>query len=61
MVCISKAAMERVVHDLVEEKICGSKGRAQRDSYLDKIKYLWAMGVSIKKDAVWKRVSRETT
>ena len=56
---LRKAAMERVVHDLVKEKISGSNGRAQRDSYLDKIQSLRAMGVSIKKDALCKRVERQ--
>ena len=56
---LRKAAMERVVHDLVKEKICGSNGRAQRDSYQSKIKALQAMGVSITKDALWKRVERQ--
>jgi hypothetical protein len=45
--------------DLVNERIAGSANRAERNSYTAKLESLAAMGVTISKEALWQRVTRQ--
>ena len=55
-----KAALQDVVQDLVKEKEEGWKNRTARDSYTTKLKSLELIGISITRDALYKRVERES-
>ena len=55
-----KAALQDVVQDLVKEKKGGWKNRTARDSYTTKLKSLELIGISITRDALYKRVERES-
>ena len=53
-------ALQGVVNDLVQEKEEGWKGRTSRDSYTTKHQCLELMGITITKDALYKRVERQS-
>ena len=53
-------ALQGVVNDLVQEKEEGWKGRTSRDSYTTKLQCLELMGIKITKDALYKRVERQS-
>ena len=53
-------ALQGVVNDLVQEKEEGWKGRTSRDSYTTKLQCLELMGITITKDALYKRVKRQS-
>ena len=55
-----QSALQDVVHDLVKEKEEGWKSRTARDSYTTKLKSLELIGISITRDALYKRVERES-
>ncbi len=49
--------LQGVVDDLVKEKEDGWKSRTVRDSYTTKLHYFELMGISMTRDALYKRVS----
>ncbi len=52
--------MQDVIDDLVKEKEEGWKSRTSRDSYTMKLKCLELMGISITRNALYKRVERQS-
>ena len=57
---LHEVALQGVVNDLVQEKEEGWKGRTSRDSYTTKLQCLELMGITITKDALYKRVERQS-
>ena len=55
-----EATLQGVVNDLVKEKDDGWKSRTSRDSYTTKLECLEIMGISITRDALYKRVERQS-
>jgi hypothetical protein len=55
-----QSALQDVVNDLVKEKEEGWKSRTTRDSYTTKLKSLELIGISITRDALYKRVERQS-
>ena len=53
-----KYVEDKAVSDILKEKIAGSTPAAARDSYRQKIESLHAVGSTISKDGLYKRVSR---
>ena len=51
-----QSALQDIVDDLVKEKEEGWKRRTSRDSYTMKLKCLELIGISITRDALYKRV-----
>jgi hypothetical protein len=56
---LHKSALQGVVNDLVQEKEEGWKRRTARGSYTSKLQCLESMGISINRDALYKRVERQ--
>ena len=59
MMKLRNGAMKMVIDDLVEEKLAGLLGKSVRDAYKDKLSYLEVMGISIKRNTLMQRVTRE--
>ena len=57
---IQELAVQAVVNDLVDEKEEGWKSRTARDSYTAKLHCLELMGITSKRDALYKRVERQS-
>ena len=57
---LHEAALQPVVNDLVHEKEEGWKSRTARDSYTAKLQCLELMGIKIMRDALYKRVERQS-
>ncbi len=57
---IQELDVQAVVNDLVHEKEEGWKSRTARDSYTAKLHCLELMGIKIKRDALYKRVERQS-
>ena len=57
---MQEAALRKVVDDLVREKDDGWKNRTSRDSYTSKLQCLELMGIDITRDALYKRVERQS-
>ena len=57
---LHESTLQDVIDDLVKEKEEGWKNRTSRDSYTTKLKCLELMGISIKRDALYKRVERQS-
>ena len=57
---MQEKAVQGVVDDLVDEKEEGWKNRTARDSYTAKLHCLELMGIKIKRDALYKRVERQS-
>ena len=57
---IQGKAVQAVVDDLVDEKQGGWKSRTARDSYMTKLQCLELMGIKITRDALYKRVERQS-
>ena len=55
-----QSALQDIVDDLVKEKEEGWKNRTSRDSYTMKLKCLELMGISITRNALYKRVKRQS-
>jgi hypothetical protein len=55
-----EVALHGVVSDLVQEKEEGWKGRTSRDSNTTILQYLELMQITITKDALYKRVERQS-
>ena len=55
-----QSALQDIVDDLVKEKEEGWKRRTSRDSYTTKLKCLELIGISITRDALYKRVKRQS-
>jgi hypothetical protein len=55
-----EAALQGVVDDLVKAKQDGQNNRTSRDSYTTKIECLELMGICITRDALYKRVERQS-
>lgn len=53
-----KYVEDKAVSDILKEKIAGAAPAAARDSYRQKIESLHAIGSTISKDGLYKRVSR---
>ena len=53
-----KCVEDKAVSDILKEKIAGAAPAAARDSYREKIESLHAIGSTISKDTLYKRVSR---
>ena len=56
---LGENAIKQVVDDLVNEKIAGVTGRTGRTSYDKQLACLAAMGVGIKRNALYQRVDRQ--
>ena len=54
-----EAALQGVVNNLVKEKEEGRKSRTSQDSYTLKIQCLELMGITITRDALFKRAERQ--
>ena len=54
---LHEAALQGIVDDLVKEKEDGWKSRTVRDSYTTKLNCLELMGISMTRDALYKRVA----
>jgi hypothetical protein len=57
---LHESTLQDVIDDLVKEKEEGWKNRTSRDSYTTKLKCLELMGISITRDALYKRVERQS-
>ena len=57
---MQEKAVQGVVDDLVDEKEEGWKNRTARDSYTAKLHCLELMGIRIKRNALYKRVERQS-
>ena len=53
-----KCVEDKIVSDILNEKIAGAGPAAARDSYRQKIESLHAIGSTIPKDSLYKRVNR---
>ena len=56
---LRNGAMKQVIDDSVEERLAGLLGKSARDAYKDKLSYLEVMGISIKRNTLIQRVTRE--
>ena len=57
---LHESTLQDVIDDLVKEKEEGWKNRTSRDSYTTKLKCLELMGISITRNALYKRVERQS-